>query len=716
MAFLCCLIAALFGFSFLVSRRLCPQIGLALALAVPLACSLVILCNAMWSVVPGRWPIAFFSAVFGLLLLLRPRKQDDDTPANPAGPPALSLLGILALQLHFQTQALDAQSWRDEAQAALLSVGLSPNLPFLVSAQSDTFQGASPYVKFLATVLPSGWDPLSIQWVLAPLLLLSSVSLLWHSLNRWAPSSVLTTCAVVTAFLGCQLSTTNLLIANWHGALALCLCILLGAIWWLQELLATVPTDRPAREPELRFLVWLVLVYALGKLSPDLYGLLGLLTAALVIATLLSPTYRKVGQGLLGFSLVSVLVIASELRPVPMVWQAGPSLSELASLGPVVILAPLTLVWALGYRHRPALLFWLLGCLAAVVPGPATDQNMLRLSVVALAFAVPFGLTAGSLLTTRSKRSRCVGLAFLGLGLVPALTTAAPSFQRLGQAGGWPPMSPPSLWRAQKPELGVDRGVLDCAMALSTRLVPGEVLLTQLGNDQTGVAPDSVVSALSRARIEGWNALPNANSPADYRRDSLSLALQSSGRPDLLWTSGVSWLLIRADDGPLNRALKASRHARLEYSQSDGSQSYQLWNIAPSPSLAVERLPSQPPFRSRTLLFDGETFVGLTKSESLAWLPNMACRLEVSAFNEQDRTARLGWLRLEVRDQNEQLACDPLFYLLGANPLPPQTGDLQEVVFITPREKGTYRVRGYLLTDNDQTATLFEFPISISRN
>ncbi len=716
MALLCCLVTAVFGFSFLVSRRLCPQIGTALALAVPLACSLAVLGSKMWSSVGGRWPTAGFCLVFSLLLLLRPSQRDDDKPLSPAGPPALSLLGILALQLHFQTQTLDAQSWWNDAQAAALSSGLSPELPFLVAAQSDALQGATPYAKFLAFLLPTGWDPLSLQWVLAPLLLLSSVKLLWHSLIRWEPSSVVTLCTVLAVLFGSHLGKADLLLEHWQGSLPLILCLLLSSIWWIQELLATVPTARPAGDPELRFLIWALLVYALGTLSAELYWLLGLLTAALVLATLLNSTYRKVGQGLLGFSLLSLAVIGQSLRSVPMTWQSPPSPAEFATLGPIVFLAPVTLVWVLRYRHWPALIFWLLGFLAVVVPGPTTEQAILRLSVVALSFAVPFGLTAGSLLTTKAKLSRSVGVAFLCLAIVPGVISAAPSFQHLRQEGGWPLMSPPSLWRVQRPEFGVDRGVIDCAQALSSRLVPGEVLLTNLGNDQTGAAPDSVIASLTGARIEGWRPLPNAQTPTDYYRSSLSLALQSSGRPDLLWTSGVSWLLTRAGNTSLDQALKSSRHARLEYSQSEGDERYQLWHIAPSPSLAVERLPSQPPFRNRTLLFDGEAYVGLAKGESLEWQPSSPYRLEISAFNEQERTARLGWLRLEVQDQNEQLACDPLFYLLGANPLPPQTGDLQEVVFITPRENGVFRVRGLLLMENAQTATLFEFSISISGN
>ena len=71
-------------------------------------------------------------------------------------------------------------------------------------------------------------------------------------------------------------------------------------------------------------------------------------------------------------------------------------------------------------------------------------------------------------------------------------------------------------------------------------------------------------------------------------------------------------------------------------------------------------------------------------------------------------------MRLEVRDAEGRPATDPIHYLLGANPLPGKTGDLQEVVFITPLQEGTYTVVGELLGENGTPSPLFSFPIRVS--
>jgi hypothetical protein len=84
-----------------------------------------------------------------------------------------------------------------------------------------------------------------------------------------------------------------------------------------------------------------------------------------------------------------------------------------------------------------------------------------------------------------------------------------------------------------------------------------------------------------------------------------------------------------------------------------------------------------------------------------------------AAFNAREETARLGWLRIEVRDAEGRSATDPICYLLGANPLPGGTGDLHEVVFITPLQEGTYTVVGELLTEAEPEP-LFSFPITVN--
>ena len=666
----------------------------------------------MWGPVGARWPVGIFSSLFALILLFRARTEDDSS-LRPVGPPALLLLGLFALQLHFQSQTLSPESWRYGAQAAALSSGLPVEVPFLTSVPVETLSRNSTYARFLAFFLCSGNDPLSVEWVLSPLLLLSCSGLLWHTLSRWASSPQEASIALLFAFVGCRLGGEHLL-SHWNDRLPLTLCLLLGTVWWIQEQIAVIPTNGLVKEPELRFLIWATMVYALGLVTPGIYELLLALTLAILIAVLSSSTYRKVGQGLLGFAFVSLLVFAQSLLTVSAARQPAFSGQELTSLGPLLLLAPLTLAWSLKSRHWPSLAFWFLGLLAAIVPNSHPDDSLIRFGILSVSLAVPLGLTTASLLFSSSKGLRASGLILLSLGLAPALLSLKPGLLRLYHEGGWPLMTPASHWRAQRPELGVDLALLDCAKTLSSQVLPGEILLSDLPEEGPHAQADCVISALTGLRIAGWTtSSPQAHLGA-LRRDGLSLALQASARPDLLWNPGISWLLLSQENGALKEALKASRHARFEASYSFGDRKYQLWQLAPSPSLAPERLPAQPPFRHRTLIIDDETPVNLAKSESVAWRPNSPYRLQISAFNEQTSTARLGWLRLEVFSNEGQSVVTPLHYLLGANPLPPQTGDLQEVVFVTPTEGGSYRVRGSLLTQNSESATLFEFSLSIS--
>jgi hypothetical protein len=104
----------------------------------------------------------------------------------------------------------------------------------------------------------------------------------------------------------------------------------------------------------------------------------------------------------------------------------------------------------------------------------------------------------------------------------------------------------------------------------------------------------------------------------------------------------------------------------------------------------------------------------LDKLAGLEWRVSQPYRLQIAAFNPRPVTARLGWLRIEVRDQEGRPATDPIFYLLGANPLPGNTGDLHEVVFITPLTEGSYNVVGELMAPPGDPVPLFSFPIAVN--
>jgi hypothetical protein len=192
--------------------------------------------------------------------------------------------------------------------------------------------------------------------------------------------------------------------------------------------------------------------------------------------------------------------------------------------------------------------------------------------------------------------------------------------------------------------------------------------------------------------------------------------LLTSARPDLLWNSGVTWLLLDPAVGELSQALSRSPHALLvRREESQQGQRRELWKLSPPPSLGVARSPSQPPFRSHvTLLVEDGKALSLERASEREWRSGSPYWLRVDAFNPRQEIARLGWLRLRVLDEQGRDATDPISYLLGANPLPGGTGDRNEVVFVTPLEEGRFTVLGELMTGPGQSEPLFSFPIELS--
>jgi hypothetical protein len=405
--------------------------------------------------------------------------------------------------------------------------------------------------------------------------------------------------------------------------------------------------------------------------------------------------------------------------------------------------APVTLLWLLRRRHWPGLAFWIFGAWAYLVPGlvdfgPIYEWEYFRWEFAAgFAFSVPLGLFCGSLLDTAGaggtakaegagyqitvgRRAPLVvlGWALLILALWPGEKMINRAIIEV-QKQGWPTQNPPQDWRVARQELGVTGADIRCAQHLAQQILPGEVVLTNLGSESPlGLWPDCVVSALSGARVAGRAHPPEGrrlHAHPNYHRSALQKALMASARPDLLWNSGVSWLLLDPDQGSLDEALAKSPHALLERREKEPNGARrELWKLSPPPSLAIDRVPTQPPFRSLTRLMTDQGATPLTRLDDVEWRCGQPYRLQIAALNARPETARLGWLRIEVRDAEDRLAEQPISYLLGANPLPGGTGDLHEVVFVTPLSEGSFTVVGQLLGGPQGNVDLFRFPINLS--
>lgn len=408
--------------------------------------------------------------------------------------------------------------------------------------------------------------------------------------------------------------------------------------------------------------------------------------------------------------------------------------------------APLTLVWLLRRRHWAGLAFWTFGAWAYLVPGlldfgPIYEWEYFRWEFAAgFAFSVPLGLLCGSLLDTPAQDGKRLirkedgtveivldrRMGLVALGWLLLILTLLPAEKMVNRAiievqkQGWPTQLPAARWREARPELGVNEADIRCAQQLSQQILPGEVVLTNLGSESPlGLWPDCVVSALTGARVAGRAHPPEGarlHAHPNYHRSALQKALTTSARPDLLWNSGISWLLIDPEAGSLDEALARSPHALLVCREktADGVRR-ELWKLSPPPSLALSRLPSQPPFRTQTrFLTDEGKALPLDRLQEQEWRSGRPYRLQIAAFNGRQETARLGWLRIEIRDAKGRLATDPITYLLGANPLPAGTGDLHEVVFVTPHSEGEFTVSGDLMLGPEKAEPLFSFPLKLS--
>ena len=733
MAVLCCFLAAALALSLLAARFLLGGVAQACALALPLACSLVLAMEGAGTSVNGRW-----LAIVGLVALSvaggvwLPRGPTVKSPTSEgtsaeshkgwasarqsssgwAGSALVLLLLLLIPQLHFQALELDPLAWKRQAVTQALAIGASPQGLF-VPGVATTVSG---YERFLAGLLPVGWDPLTLEWCLAPVLLLGSVGLLYSLV--W-PDSRRQGEVALAVFLAMMLPWGEgpPLVGVWGGATPLALSTLLAALVLARRLLDSSLLSRGPAAVATAAISWFVVVGALARFSTDLAWLLGLaliLGWPFVIGAKNSKLPRAVrgGVGILLVLLLAVGIVWS--RPV---WNWDLAMPELSLTNLPFVLSPLSLLFLIQAGHRSGLFFWLLGVLAVLAPGVESQSPSLRPELAALGLSLSLALTlAGATRLSRWRTPATLSAIALSIALFWSVGQAlGPSLARVRSGGGWPLMAPPALWRVQRVEMGVGVPDIDCARTLATQVLPGERLLTNLGSEVLGLGPDAVVAALSGVGLAGWRGEAEPVSPSDVQRDVLYLALQASGRPDLLWNSGVSWLLLRPSSDSLEKALRRSPHVRLGVSQGEGEARRDLWKVEPSPSLAIDRLPAQPPFRSRTVLVEKGKVSSLERPLAEAWIPEQPLHLQISALNEQSVPARLGWLRVEVLDEGGRQAWKPIHYLLGANPLPAGTGDLQEVVVIAPRVPGLYTVTGRLLSKEGAGEKLFEFSLSVEQ-
>lgn len=818
---------------FVVSRQLlgARRLWEALSLAPLLACFAIIGGANAWGPVAGRWPTIAVSCVGSLLLMLWPRGGGEGEPeegepgvelaeAGPAEPsvclePPLSrrwfmLLGVVVAAVvgyvaYAQALQLDTDNWIHEPLIAGYTLGIFPPVhPFFPDSVMNGHYGRD---LLMGTLLPRGWDPLLVVWILNPILALCSVGVLLAIFRRWGdtPSSLL--CAVVLPFFGVCAGFRVGLADTFDGNNGVVYALAIPLFYVMLRVFELLPGARPG------FGLWCVAGVILGiyqVVYETHFGLFLLTGAVLLVPALWTSQHR--GRVLCGMAVTVALALAlacteggplTDLahRSKASASQAeantgqhvsvsfpkknlfcvlatsaeytrispGFRLEAFRKYAPAAIdegylnifspsflvthwmplfCAPFTLLWLLRRRHWPGLAFWAFGAWAYLVPGlvdfgPLYEWEYFRWEfAAAFAFAVPLGLMCGSMLDApASGEARdliqredgvvrivldrrllvvLAGWVLLWLSLWPAekmINRAIIDVQKYG----WPWQIPAGAWRVARPELGVNEADIRCAQKLAEQILPGEVVLTNLGSESPlGLWPDCVVSALSGARVAGRAHPPEGvriHAFPNYHRSALQKALTTSARPDLLWNSGVTWLLLDPDAGPLDEALSRSPHALLVCREKTrGGIRRDLWKLAPPPSLAISRLPSQPPFRSQVLFLPGEGgTMPLDKLEGREWRTNTPYRLRVAAFNARERdTARLGWLRIEIRDGKGRRATDPITYLLGANPLPAGTGDLHEVIFVTPLIEGDFTVVGELLQGDKAATPLFSFPLKLS--
>lgn len=704
----------------------------ALSVAPLLACLVIASGAATWGPLEGRWPTAVLAGLFMLLLAALPAPAGRPTAATDQGPAkfglrysfhGLAAVMVVGSAVYFQLFAFDPQGWIQGPLIASFTLGLFPaSDPFLSNSKLTGGHGAE---LVAGALLPQGQDPASVFWFLVPILALCCYGVFWALFGTRGESLEKFGVVVLATFFGFWSFAEEPLAGSLAGSNGFFYAIALLLFYSLLRLLELLPTRYPGHPLGL----WGATGYLLGVtalLDPSDFRLwLLTLWVLLPLALWRSQQRGRLLGGAILASAIAVVVASGTLGALPLFGLAESVLGNRLGahgwprLGAEVVIGAASFVWLARRQYWPGVALGLFAGLALIAPWG--NQRTLVLSK--LCFFVLAGLAVADLIA----QFRCPGrfrVATTMLGWVLLTVLVWPGLQKLSWAvdsipqRALPKLLPAGEWRAERPEFGVTRADLVCARTLGQQILPGETLLTNLGpSSELGLWPDSAVASLSGARIAGHAAPSTAglsDAPSRYRRSALQLALLESGRVDLLWNSGVDWLLLDSNSTVVLEALARSAHAlRVRREEMSGGQASELWRLDPPASLALERLSSQPPFRSQVLFLGPDGPRSLQRLEPSGWQRLQPYRLQIAAFNAQQSPARLGWLRILVRNSENNPVDEPLYYLLGANPLPSSTGDLHEVLFVTPSETGAFTVTGELLLEGNGTEPLFSFPIEV---
>lgn len=194
-----------------------------------------------------------------------------------------------------------------------------------------------------------------------------------------------------------------------------------------------------------------------------------------------------------------------------------------------------------------------------------------------------------------------------------------------------------------------------------------------------GRLPESQARALEwvrRQMVPGETCLSqpeNGVLPAPRLHPDQLKAFWATGRIELLGP-GCRWLILPTTLSPeMQSGLKSSKRWLRAGPIFEELQAYEI--------LAIPRAaaPSQPPFRSALRLASGP------------FRPGQVIPFRLELFNATFETRRLGWIRLQLYREGQPLE-PALERLAGFTPLPARSGDIVELVLVTPEQPGEYEV------------------------
>lgn len=256
-------------------------------------------------------------------------------------------------------------------------------------------------------------------------------------------------------------------------------------------------------------------------------------------------------------------------------------------------LAPLTLWCLYRHQHQTGLAFWVFGAWAYAIPavvdfGPIYEWEFYRWEFAAgMGWAAALGISLALVLGSEPEAAgdeddegqpealiqaqsepygwtlklgrRFPRAVAAGLVLVAALAAgekllndAVIDIQKHPMA--WFP--DPGQWRAERPELGLDKVDLQATRWLSERVKTGERVVNNLGSETPqGIWPDTGITARTGALPAGRAVSPHqgeqqnqpgGQGPCQYRSPS-ARAFLATGRPELLSSRNIQWLYLDPD-------------------------------------------------------------------------------------------------------------------------------------------------------------------------